>query len=60
MSDRKDEDLKGDMPDIIRFVRSIQRIEGNPDCFRTATGECDRLDCLWREYCLTEMPEENR
>ena len=60
MPDRIDEDNNGNVPDIIRFIRSIQRIEGNPDCFRTASGECDRLDCAWREYCLNGIPKEKK
>jgi hypothetical protein len=54
MPDRMEEDQNGRTPDIIRFIRSIQRIEGNPACFKTAAGECDRLECTWRDYCLTE------
>ncbi|MBM4135370.1 MAG: SAP domain-containing protein [Nitrospira sp.] len=35
------------------IIRAIQRTEGNFDCFGTAvSGECDQLDCLWREDCL--------
>jgi hypothetical protein len=37
--------------DLIELVRSIQRSEGNPPCFST-TSICDRLDCIWRSYCL--------
>jgi hypothetical protein len=38
--------------DITKLVRSVQRAEGNPDCFRKANGFCDRLDCAWYRYCL--------
>lgn len=35
------------------LIRAIQRAEGNFDCFGTATaGECDQLNCLWRDDCL--------
>jgi hypothetical protein len=35
------------------IIRSIQRAEGNFDCFGTATaGECDRMNCIWRGDCL--------
>jgi hypothetical protein len=44
----------GKLPDLSRLIQSIQRIEGNPDCFGTAGGYCDRLDCQWRGYCLKE------
>jgi hypothetical protein len=41
-----------DFPDLKRFIRSIQYIEGKQECFGEANGYCDREDCLWREYCL--------
>jgi hypothetical protein len=35
------------------IIRSIQRAEGNFDCFGSAKlGECDQTICLWREDCL--------
>jgi len=35
------------------LIRSIQRAEGNFDCFGTAySGECTQVDCLWRADCL--------
>ncbi len=35
------------------LIRSIQKAEGNFDCFGTAiSGECSQNDCLWREDCL--------
>jgi len=40
--------------DLPRLIQSIQRIEGNPDCFGTACGSCIRLDCKWRDYWLKE------
>jgi len=43
---------KNNLPDITHLIRSIQRIEGNPECFGKADGGCDRTDCFWREYCL--------
>jgi hypothetical protein len=48
-------DDPGDLfPNIKLLIRSLQRIEGNPDCFGTSTGYCDQLECKWREYCLPE------
>ena len=38
--------------DITALIRSLQRAEGNPDCFRKSKGFCERLDCEWRKYCL--------
>jgi hypothetical protein len=50
--DRTDTGPNDNLPDITHLIRSVQRIEGNPDCFGKADGNCDRLDCAWREYCL--------
>lgn len=50
----KEKALRRDFLDTTNLVRSIQRAEGNPDCFRKAEGYCDRLDCSWRAYCLRE------
>ena len=38
--------------DITALIRSIQRAEGNPDCFQKGQGYCDQVDCAWRPYCL--------
>jgi hypothetical protein len=54
MGDKMESDSKEDFPDIIHLIRSIQIIEGNPDCFGKSDGNCDRLDCAWRELCLKE------
>ncbi|OEU78475.1 MAG: hypothetical protein BA873_06645 [Desulfobulbaceae bacterium C00003063] len=45
-------DLKNSFLDMTELIRSIQRAEGNPDCFRRAHGYCDQLGCAWRPYCL--------
>ena len=38
----------------MKLVRTIQRIEGNFDCFATAVdGLCDRYDCCWRKDCFS-------
>lgn len=35
------------------LIKSIQRAEGNFDCFATATtGVCDQMKCLWRDDCM--------
>lgn len=47
--------MKETFIDITELVRSIQRSEGNPDCFRRKTS-CDQLDCVWRSLCL-EQPD---
>jgi hypothetical protein len=38
--------------DIITLIRSIQRAEGNIDCFLKRNRDCDQLNCAWRPYCL--------
>ncbi|MBW2707870.1 MAG: hypothetical protein JRD04_01065 [Deltaproteobacteria bacterium] len=54
-------DVKKNFLDITALVRSIQRSEGNPDCFLMAEGSCDRTDCAWRKYCLeTGKGKKNR
>ena len=49
--------MKNDFFDLTNLIRSIQRAEGNPDCFGRAQDHCDRLDCAWRQYCL-ETPQD--
>jgi hypothetical protein len=44
--------LENNAIDITALIRSIQRVEGNFDCFRKAKGYCDQIDCYWRLYCL--------
>ncbi len=34
------------------LVRSIQRKEGNFECFGTARNSCDQSACYWRSDCL--------
>jgi len=48
----RERSAKRDSLDITALIRSIQRDEGNFDCFRKARGYCDQLDCAWRSYCL--------
>jgi hypothetical protein len=43
--------------DLTRLIRSIQRLEGNPDCFGTMQDLCERTGCAWREYCLTVLDD---
>jgi hypothetical protein len=38
--------------DFTALIRSIQRVEGNFDCFRKARGYCNQSECYWRPYCL--------
>ena len=50
--------MKKDFFDLTNLIRSIQRAEGNPDCFARAQGHCDRLDCAWRRYCLGKLQDK--
>ncbi len=34
------------------LIRTIQKKEGNYDCFATARSFCDQLTCLWRGDCI--------
>jgi hypothetical protein len=54
MADNFDNLLKDHFLDLKRLIRSIQNIEGNPECFGKSDENCDREDCLWREYCVKE------
>ena len=47
------------MVDITALIRSVQRVEGNPDCFKKSKDTCKELHCEWRTYCLdgSETPE---
>jgi len=39
------------------LIRSIQRAEGNPDCFGAAWRfDCPQTDCCWRGDCLKSNP----
>ncbi len=42
--------------DITTLIRSIQRAEGNADCFQRGIIDCEQLDCKWRSFCLEEQP----
>jgi hypothetical protein len=34
------------------LIKTIQRKEGNFDCFDTARNYCDQSACYWRSDCL--------
>ena len=40
--------------DLVNLVRSIQRAEGNIDCYRRGVESCNRMNCVWRDHCLKE------
>ena len=49
--------MRDDRVDLTHLIRSMQRAEGHSDCFGTAEGQCDRIDCAWRKYCLEDSLE---
>jgi hypothetical protein len=55
MNNKKPHLPRKDFLDTTALIRSIQRAEGNPDCFRRAQVGCDQFDCIWRKYCLKEV-----
>jgi len=40
--------------DLVNLIRSIQRAEGNKDCYRRGLVQCDRVNCVWHDHCLEE------
>ena len=34
------------------LIKTIQRAEGNFDCFGTAQGSCNQTVCCWRNDCI--------
>lgn len=38
----------------VKLIHRIQLNEGNFNCFATASnGECDQMNCKWRNDCFT-------
>lgn len=38
----------------VELIKSIQKAEGNFDCFGSAGDYCDQLGCAWRGDCLKQ------
>jgi len=34
------------------LIKTIQRSEGNFDCFGSARGSCNQVACCWRPDCV--------
>jgi hypothetical protein len=49
-----------DYVDLVNLIRSIQRAEGNIDCYRSGWQQCDRMNCVWRDHCLKEPEGSSR
>lgn len=46
--------LKPNYVDLVKLIRSIQRAEGNMDCYQRGRQKCDWMNCAWRDHCLKE------
>ena len=58
MTTKKESDSKEKTPDLTHLIRSMQRLEGNPDCFRKEGEHCERRDCTWQQYCMKEPQDK--
>jgi hypothetical protein len=45
-----------DYVDLVKLIRSIQRAEGNIDCYGRQRQPCDQLNCAWRDHCFKAHP----
>ena len=52
---QKNKNSKKNYLDIAALIRSIQRAEDKTACFQSGRNDCERMDCLWREYCLEDL-----
>jgi hypothetical protein len=57
MKTRKTSSPEKDFLDRTALIRSIQRVEGNSDCYRRGQVNCDQLNCAWRKHCLPVLDE---
>lgn len=49
----KERGLKVGKMNKVDLIRTIQRAEGNADCFGTEhVNICSQTNCLWREDCM--------
>ncbi len=46
--------IKKNFLDMKGLIKSIQRAEGNPDCFKNGKADCKEPDCSWRKLCLDD------
>ena len=45
--------------DLVKLIRSIQRAEGNIDCYGNGWQQCERTNCAWRDHCLMAPGEQS-
>lgn len=49
----RDYGVKASRASKVELIQAIQIAEGNFDCFASAdNGECDQLECSWRDDCF--------
>jgi len=41
-----------DFCDLAKLIRSLQRLEGKPECFGTGQPTCEGIGCAWSEDWL--------
>jgi len=52
-SDKMGSDVKKkNYLDMAALIRSIQRAEGQTDCFQKGMIDCEEPDCKWHPFCL--------
>jgi len=57
----RDHGVKSARLSKLNLIHAIQRIEGNFDCFATASeGCCDQHGCIWRTDCFTTAKKQNQ
>ena len=55
-SEKKALDIPKNYLDVKVLVRSLQRAEGQEDCFLSGRTDCEETDCRWRNHCLEKLP----
>jgi hypothetical protein len=49
----RDYGVKASRASKVELIQAIQTAEGNFNCFASAdNGECDQLECSWRDDCF--------
>lgn len=52
----KEKGVKAGKMSKTELIKSIQRAEGNNDCFAGKNADnCDQLNCLWRQDCTAAI-----
>jgi len=55
----KEYGLKTSRMSKVSVIHAIQESEGNFNCFATAyEGDCDQVNCLWREDCFAAAKQK--